>query len=500
MVGVGGGKTIPSLLLHDAMRATRTVLLVPANLRDKTLKYDVPDLQVHFTLPAIYDYDYINSGKPGVYVLSYNELSDTDSSDLLDIINPDLIVLDEAHNLRNKDAARTRRFMRYIRANRPRLVVMTGSPMTKTILDYAHLIEGALGKNSPVPNDYPSQMEWADAIDNEEAGPGTFGRTEPGALELFCMPGEKIRDGYRRRLIESHGVASTKQASCAASLEITEIRVTPPKAVQDALAHLGKLWAWDGEDYDKAIEIYRVERQLAQGFFYRAVWPGGVKDTDWLEAKNAWARCINQRLSHSNRSGQDSPALLEAMAERGDWVTQEYLNWVAQRHKPEPARETVEISRWVVDYCHAWKRAGVGLIWVDSPTVGQWLAESGIPYYGDNTNQEVIDISRGPSAGNITIALSAQSHGTGKNLQKWKRNLILYPQANGAAWEQTIGRTHRDGQLAPVVTVDLLLSSVGAERAWETARVDARRIEQSMGMDQLLTHATLIEGKRYVAS
>src|SRR5205823_331054 len=47
-VGVGGGKTLASMLMHSALSATQTVLLVPAALRDKTLSIDLPDLQKHF--------------------------------------------------------------------------------------------------------------------------------------------------------------------------------------------------------------------------------------------------------------------------------------------------------------------------------------------------------------------------------------------------------------------------------------------------------------------
>jgi hypothetical protein len=499
-ITVGGGKTLASLLMHDAMSARRTVLFVPPNLRDKTLKYDVPDLDKHFHLPPVYGVAEAGSGKSGVYVIAYSEISATDASDLLDKIKPDLVVADEAHSLRHKNAARTRRFLRFMKANPCRFVCMSGSIATRSIIDFAHLIELALGKFSPLPADYPSLIEWADAIDNEEhkAQGGEFGHTEPGVLVQFCEPGEELRLGIRRRIFDTPGAISTTESSCGANLTITVHRVTPPLPVLNALDKLYKTWAWDGEEFDQAIEISQVARTLAQGFFYRLIWPNGQKDTVWLEARNAWRRVVRDRLNHSNREGQDSPALLEAMAVRGEWTPGEWFTWQGEAHKPEPGKEAIEVSRWIVDQALAWAKKGPGIIWVDSPVVGAWLAEEGIPFYGEGTHTEVMEISRSAQAGQITIALSMNAHRTGKNLQKWDRNLITFPHGNGESWEQTIGRTHRDGQLSDHVTVDLLLGSQIAENFWEQAQIDARFAQEIQWQPQKLCLATLEVGKGFV--
>lgn len=499
-VGVGGGKTLASLLMLDAMSARIAALFVPPNLRDKTLKYDVPDLAKHFHLPPIYDADEVGTGKPGVYVIAYSEISATDASDFFDKLKPDLVVADEAHNLRHKEAARTRRFLRFMRANPCRFVCMSGSMATRSILDFQHLMDLALGKNSPLPHDYPTLIEWADAIDNDEhkAKGGEFGHTEPGVLIDFCEPGETVRDGVRRRIFDSAGAISTTESACGANLTITTIRVTPPLPVLQALGQLQTKWAWDGEEFDKAIELARVERTLTQGFFYRLVWPGGVKDDDWMEARNAWRRAIRSRLTHTNREGQDSPALLEAMAERGEWTPGEWFEWLKQRDKPEPGKEPIEISRYLVDHALAWAKKGPGIIWVDSPVVGAWLAEEKIPFYGEGADRELLEHSRSPQAGQTVIACSQHAHGTGKNLQVWSRNLVTYPRANGGSWEQLIGRTHRPGQIADEVTVDILLASHAAERAWEQARSDSRFAEQIQGQPQKLNLARLEIGQPLV--
>ncbi len=487
-VGIGQGKTLASFLCHDAIGANRTVLLVPSQLKSKTLEYDLPALQTHFKLPDIFEAKDF-SGQSGVFVIAYEELSDSKASDLLDKIKPDLIVADEAHKLRHKDSARTRRFLRFCRKNPCKFVAMTGSAMGKSILDFAHLIELALGKNSPVPADYPSLTQWVDCIDKEN--------TAVGALALMLDDGESPREGFSRRFRETPGVISTTESSAGMPIEL---RVFKPKAPASVLAALGALerdWAWDGEEYDQTLEIVRLERQLTQGFFYRAVWPGGIADREWTEKRNAWRRAVRARLSRTNRVGADSPALLEALAEAGEWATQEWVDWLAVRDRPEPGREAVEISRWMIDLVHNWRISSSepGIIWVDSPVIGEWIKQAGVPFYGEGEDDAVNSLAANCLSGQIkpmTIALSARAHGTGKNLQAWARNLVLFPMAGNDAWEQLIGRTHRPGQIADAVELDVILGSPAAERAWGNALDAAKQVEETMHQAQRLNLCTLM--------
>lgn len=487
-IGVGGGKTIPSFLLHDALNAQITVLLVPANLREKTFS-DLPAIQAHFKIPAVYraeDWDE-NPGRSGVYVLGYSEISQKGNSDLLERIKPDLIIADEVQNLKHKDSARTRRFLRFMRKHSCKFVAMTGSPITKSILDMSHLLELCLGKGSPVPVDYPTLVAMADAIDNE----GQPGATGVGALIYLMEEGESARDGFRRRFWETPGVIVTDEASCDLPIEIREFPVAPPQAITDSLQHLDAKWAWDGEEYDKALDIARLQKQLTQGYFYRALWPNGIPDREYLDKRNAWHRAVRARLTHQNRVGQDSPALLEALAESGKWTPVEWADWLTVRDRPEPPREPIEVSRWLVDLAHRWLHnlGAPGIIWVSSPVVGAWLQESGIPYYGEGQDEELNKLAAECLDGGRTItpiACSIQAHGTGKNLQAWSHNLVLYPPSQGALWEQLIGRTHRPGQKADRVTFDIVLGSVAALKAMATAWEDAERIGETIGQRQRL--------------
>lgn len=492
-VGVGKGKTLASFLIHSAIQAHRSVLLVPAQLKSKTLNSDLPEYAKHYNLPPIRSFKQFN-GQDGVVVISYEDLSDTDSTDLLDIIKPDLIIADEAHKLRNSKASRTKRFLRYARNNACKFVAMTGSAMSKSITDFAHLIELALGKNSPLPRDYPTLAQWADCIDE--------GRTAIGALALLCADDqEDVQSAFQRRFRETPGVICTTETSISTPIEMRLLKLKPPTVIQNALNQLEAKWAWDGEEYDQTLELIRVERQLVQGFFYRLIWPGGIVDREWMEKRNAWRRAIRARLAHSNRVGQDSPALLEQMAEQGKWTPEEWADWVGVRDRPEPARATVELDRWIVQEALTWAKSDPlpGIIWVDSPVVGEWLQSAGIPFYGEGADDAVNALAttalQNANVGNFslipTIGLSQRAHSTGKNLQAWARNLVLYPFATNDVWEQLIGRTHRPGQRAALVTFDVILATKSAVTAMENALEYAKRVEKTSGQPQRLNMCTL---------
>lgn len=489
--GVGTGKTLASFLMHDALQATRTVLLVPPQLRDKTLYVDLPELKQHFKIPEVYSAEEYHPGLSGVFVIAYSELSQTTASDLLDKIQPDLVVADEAHNLRHKKSARTRRFLRFMRANPSKFVAMTGSAIFKSIKDFAHLIEICLGKNSPVPADYPTLTAMADAIDNE----GKEGATGIGALALMCDDTESAREGFQRRFSETPGVIITTESSAGMALEIKQLHVIPPAIITSSLQKLEQEWSWDGEDYDGALDISRLQRHITQGFFYRSIWPHGIVDREYLEKRNAWKRTIRLRLSHSNRQGQDSPALLEAMAEAGAWTPEEWLDWLTVRDRPEPDKEAIEVDQYLVNLAESWGQESPGIIWVNSPVIGKWLNQRGITYYGEGDKAgEALNAYAKACLDGLdqikTIACSIFAHGTGKNLQAWNRNLVLYPPSMGEVWEQLIGRTHRPGQVADVVTLDIILASVGAINSLAIAREDAERAGQETGQVRRLSLAT----------
>lgn len=496
-VAVGGGKTIVSLLLHDVLEATTTVLLLKPSLRVQ-LVHEWQMYARHFTIPPVKwskpaAIATSNGKTPGVWLVSYHELSNAKSADILEVLKPDLIVADEAHLIRRLSSARTKRWRRY-HDNHPecRFVAMTGTPTRKSIRDYAPFVELALGKNSPLPlARYGDLKDWSAALDEPIPGVDPM---PPGKLMLLCEPGESVREGYRRRLVESYGVVATSTSDCDALLTVRARFVSKPRVVTQALSHLENFWVWDGNEIEDALAYTRVARQLACGFYYRWEWPGGVVDKEWLEARNAWHKEVRDYLSSRARPGMDSPLFLANAAERGEWKSATWRDWKGVKARKPPPVSAIWIDDFLCRDAISWANKGDeesgkgGIIWYDHAAVGEMIAElSDFPFFGPGSADRLkkVDASKHPS-----IICSIDAHVEGSNLQAYSRCLVTSPPAAGLTWEQLIGREHRPAQLADEVFVDWYAHTQENVKAFDSAIRQAQCTYEREGQEQKLLLAT----------
>jgi hypothetical protein len=494
--GIVVHNTLVSLLVGVAMKARKIVLLVPPQLRTQLLEQDIPMLDKHWKLPL-----------DRLRVVAYSQLSSAVSHDILDVEKPDLIVSDEAHNLRHKQAARTKRFLRYMKEHPEcRFVALSGTITSRSLRDYQHLAELSLQKNSPLPRNFRDLEDWALALDVTRKDP-----MPPGALLQFCTDEElqaiqanmalphqaqvHVRHAFRRRLVETQGVVATEESALGTSLVITGLHPPVPAEIQLLLKHLYKHWEIDDDELIDALAVTRVANQLSAGFHYRWVWPNGIKDVEWLEARKAWNRELRDILKMSKR-GLDSPMLVVAAIKRGEFQSGTWESWAAvkDRFDPEPPREAVwhnkflvqEAIRWGKDTC---TKAEPGIIWYLHDEFGREVAkEGGFPFYGPGIKASE-ELARVKVKETPIIVASLRAHGTGKNLQMFSRNLFTTPPAGGKDWEQTIARTHRPGQEADEVAVDVYLHTQSHTNNFWSAIRDAKYIEQTQGQKQKLLYA-----------
>lgn len=502
-IGVGHGKALITLLLPAAMKARMAVILIPPALRDQTMSHVIPEMNKHWKLPLA-----------NLRVIAYSEISNARSADILEEINPDLIIADEAHMLKNRSAARTKRFLRFMKEHPGcRFVPLSGTITRKSLKDYQHLSELALTKYSPLPRNWSDLNDWSEAIDvSDDPMP-------PGALRKLCTEEEcsrlddpevtvneakkhaaheAIRAGFRRRLVETPGVVATEEGALGTSLVIQGLRPLVPTTVDDALNKLRRRWEIAGEELTDALAVSRVGRQLSAGFFYRWVWPNGVADTEWLEARAAWHKEVREILKLS-RKGLDSPLLVESAVRRGEYRSDTYQAWleVKPRYNPTPPREAVWLSEFLVDESVKWAQKHAtktepAILWFAWSELGEKIAKKGgYPFFGGGPTASR-DLALVNAKKTPVIVASIRAHGTGKNLQAFSQNLIANPPSAGADWEQLLARTHRPGQEADEVTAHVFLHTTEMAGALESALADARYIEQTQGQKQKLNYARRI--------
>lgn len=490
-VSVGKGKTLIACLLPTVFNK-RAVIMTTPQLIEQGKKLE-REYREHFNL------------RTDIEWLAYSTLSTAAGARSLEELDPELIVADECHNLRNADAARTKRFLRYMRANRrTTFCALSGTVTKRSIKDYAHLLQLALRDWTPLPRDWPTLCEWAEALDVSD------NPRPPGALVRLCaeymmIGGEKTgffttamaREAWRRKFVSVPGVVASSENELGCSLVINKLKVETPKPIKDALKNLYDTWeAPNGDELMYAMEVARVTRQLRLGGYYEWEWDDSVSENNrklYMEWKNDWARSVREFLKTRAREGLDSPALVEAaVREGGDRVgnlSVYTLNrWDSMRECiPSPKAKWVWITEAVVgDAAHlgdedAWPT----IIFTDCPPFAKKLAAYlDVPYYGEGTKASK-DILH--EDGYDTIVASIQAHGTGKNLQMFSRALVVGGTPTGLMWEQLFGRLHRNGQKADTVTFDIMFPE-----ELEGAIKDAHYIEQTTGNKQKLLTASIV--------
>jgi hypothetical protein len=489
-IGVGYGKTLISLLMAEAMDSQRTVLLVPPQLRDQLAREIQEVYGPHFNLPL----DRI------VRIMAYSELSLAKNAEILDELNPDLIIADEADNLKRPQSARTKRFLRYMRENpHCRFCGMSGTLTNHGIRDYAHLLELALRKNSPLPNSHKELLDWSGAIDVKPAK-----LMMPGVLKEFCEGEENVRQGFRRRLVDTLGVVATEEGALGTSILVRNIQ--PPEVPADVIGALEEVkttWAFNGEEFSDPLSIWRFRRQMSCGFYYRWVWPDGEPDVEWLEARSAWKKAARDKIKLS-RKGMDSEFLVASAAERWRQKTyegkkykegttffecEEWIAWraVKRRYNPTPPTEAVWISEFLaVDTIKRArdlvKKGRKVIIWYSHAVMGNKLADlSGFQHFGAGTDASA-------SAEDVIIC-SIATQGTGKNLQHYNHNIIVTMPTSGKDFEQLSGRTHRPGQLEDQVIIDYNDHTESLDQHMSDVIADALYIQDSTGQRQKILYA-----------
>lgn len=489
-IGVGHGKSLLSLLLPDALRSERALILVKPRLKKKFLEEDVPLYSRHFRLPM-----------DRITVMGYSALERVSRAhgdtppwwkwtaylasaicSPLDEVDPDLIIPDEAHMLVG-DSARARVFWAHARKNRrARVCPMSGTFGDKSVKQVARLAWVGLGPGSPYPSPgaFSDLDDWSRATDPEGGDPESY-PMEPGALLDLCGPKDLAdemdrlsppeqelfvsnavdslavrrrvaRRILRRRISETAGVVATSEMSVGCGLVLRARPLGVPDAVAREIERLRRLWMTpDGRELDEAMHVAEVARQLALGFYYRPVWPGGVPDKEWIEARNAWYKFVRHALRYVRRPGMTTPYGVQLAVERGDLESPAWSAWAAVRHRPEPPTEAVWISDFAVEDCVNFlgkceRDRAPGIVWVDHDAFFDALVARGADAFGEGSKGDAIERYRGPAC-----VAKRRCHGDGKNLQHFRRNLWTKPMASGKDWEQGLGRTHRSGQLADEV-------------------------------------------------
>jgi len=493
--GVGHGKSFVACLAATALERKFAIILAPAStIRQLQETYD--ELGDHFQVqPA--------------KILSYSVLSQPSGTALLESLiegyeDKDIVlVCDEAHKIKRRESARTKRVIRFMQAhNEVAFVALSGTMISKSLDDMAHLSILALRHQSVLPRDSHHLQAWQECMDvdgrpTELDWQWVYPLGDWHGVNLRSLRGQQrkqqAREAFQARFRSAPGVVASREGSLGVSLLIeARTKITVPTVVTDMIQAMADEGVDpNGDPIVDDITAWRHARHLTAGFWYRWDWPYGNPDHDWLDARREWFRWVRAQLMGESEEGYDSPFLVASRIDREYKAGQRraihiaWETWCGQKHKAPPPIEVVWVSGYLIDDGVHWlnQQLKPGILWYSSAAVGDALRARGIRVYGAGDH---------PPKEAHNCAMSIAAHGVGKNLQSWHFAYVLEPPSSGTQWEQLLGRLHRQGSDAYEITFRVAQHHRPFVQALESAMLDAQYIESTSGNMQKLNFATFI--------
>jgi len=286
----------------------------------------------------------------------------------------------------------------------------------------------------------------------------------------------------------------------------------------------------NGDVIDYAMHQFKWLWELSAGFYNQLVWPtldeviqqyplkwGRTISLDEAEALleqaykhhqllQQYHQKLRQFLDHNHIPGCDSPMLVaQEIVHQHEGHNPRFVlpfdlikAYLDQRNEgrhtypdlPERYSTPVRVCDYKIqaaaDLAQSYHKEGA-FIWYHHPDVGLWLHEEltrrGFPHHFAPAGANEVPYEEG-------VVITSFSHGTGKNLQHKNRNVFLEVRREAYVMEQAIGRTHRSGQSADEVHVEVLLANGFDLSLFGGILRDADYIQSTTGQQQRLCYAT----------
>ncbi len=418
VAGVGSGKTLVGALV--AMTGCRAVVVLPAAVRKQT------------------EGMYAGYGATDVQFISYTQLTRASSATLLEELRPDVLILDEAHEIKRVlTNSAAKRIQRYLVANSAvRVCVLSASLITHRVSDFCHLAWWALrgGVRGLVP---PT-------------------RSGVEALEEHLDENPAARVEFIRRLMATPGVVDqTQDAEYHGEVVVRVIRREPAMV-------LPADWSLpDGYLLVSPAQAASVSKMMAWGYWPRVTPRPSER---YLEARRAWAHTVRGVVA---TGAADTMEQVQALRPR------EYATWVeAEDAEPVGTEEAVWPHPLDLSGCDIIS-ARPTIVWAHHRAL-QIAAAAFLqcPHHGPGgRDRDGVHLSetRAP-----LVVASIEACHAGINAQHFSHNVWLECPSDPEVLRQGFGRTARQGQLAPRVTHTIVLACPAAESALRTAITRAR--------------------------
>lgn len=540
-VKVGGGKTLISVCIanHAARQGTKRILIfVPASVYQQFMQVDLPRIRTWIPLAIrIYGMGDLNppnrkriatTAGPGAWVMPYSLLSNRDADELLAAIKPELIVGDEAHYLKNRESARTKRVTRYYSANpKTRFAWMSGTITNKQLLDYHHLAVMALGEKAPMPTSAQGGARWNSILSAEslvdvvDAGRDLAPLHKWSCAQIGNLPYtiDGYRTAYRHRLDSAPGVVLTREGELGCTLVFKNLEVPEPgEDLTQKMKAVTEQWlAPNGDEIAHAFHTYKWLYELTSGFYYDLVWPE-AKSEEHAERiakakvhhmlRQLYERELRSFLQATSIPRLDTPMFVGAALSNPErakllpkslqerWHTMKDAEFPGM---PQRKSVPVRVDDYKVRLAVQWAQdAKGGILWCHHDEVIDWICEelrrAGVDHYPAKSGDlQILDHA---NRDRIAVA-SIMSHFEGKNLQyHYHRQLVLQWPRSAKVAEQMLGRTHREGQPEEEITACLALGPEWDHQNFAATLCEALYMKLTTYQDQKVLYGNYVTPPR----
>ena len=496
-MAVGGGKTLVSVLIANMaytlpLFSKRKILLMnPPNLIDQLRDRELPFYRRHISINVPFHYLagktpgkrmlLARSNKAGCYVVSYSLLSGRKGAELLDAVQPDMIIGDEIHKIASASAsARGRRFKAAVSKYLPSIVGLSGTITKKSPREYHFLVSKAMRELSFVPRPTDIAEDWAKIIDtnassidelpnNSNIQPGPIKPLSDWAKKHYpneAFPNNLIgfRAAFSKRLKTCPGVVASDGDALGVSLRISNLDISKEekessngwKELQDFVSQLTNEWlAPNGDEIEHAMHIWKWRYELEGfGFYNNLFWPTPEKlavrkgitivvATDLLERSKAhhklhqeYMRVLRSWITKNAKKGLDTPFLIaSSMHHHGSTEVGHtlYNAWSEMKAAEfqgmiDRDREVVRVCdfriRKIVEWAKQWHKdypTKGAIVWYCHKGVAEWLRDefvaAGLPTLYCIAGKRGKDKLEDRSQKGMFAISSLQSYHEGLNLQ-----------------------------------------------------------------------------------
>lgn len=462
----------------------------------------------------------------GVFVIPYSLLSTAGGTELLEAIAPTCLIADEAHRLKNPEAAGPNRLWNVLArqkkaGHRITVALMSGTMSTKGIKDHFYLAACSLGSLSPSPTNYHTAKDlgtYLDAGSHFTDGADKVNdilpmvrwarRTFPDRKFDLNLTG--ARHAYQARLASAPGVVISAGTQCPASLVIAnDPSHKPNQGCLDLIKKVDELaMTPDDDEIEYGLHVFKWMYELSSGFYHRRFWDETrwekeplKRAVDQLDLQNAYNKELRNWLKgnrdYAIEQGIDSPMLigrnmsLHGPARVGNTLFTAWKEQHDARFENMPVRESelIMVSDHRLLATESWCRKNKkgGLIWSHHRGFRKVLVN-----YLRNAGFNVVQVDSGegdklndPKPG-VFYCLSLKAFNEGLNLQ-WG-NAMCYAEwprwANVA--EQSLARQHRNGQKEDEVVATTFNASWVDNLTFSATLVDTAYVHQTLGTRQRL--------------